>query len=664
MKLLFTKLILNFDRSFSGKSRNQIIWLISGIIFTIGLLYATAILLKFQAPSTFKEQQENHLLRYIITLFLDPGTINKSLLANRWYAIITSICGITLFTGVLISVISNMLERRVERYRTGDIRYSLSRHVVIIGFDKATAALITQLCNKHKKAHILIQSTSPTEIIRDKLHEFLNDACEKRIVIFHARRNSQEELELLNTHKALEIFILGEENEYEHDFVNIDCLKQLTEIHCRKKRKSSPIPATVLFNSQTTFAVFQLNDISKRWREHFYFRPINHQHEWAKRVLVERQYTFDDNNLTYPTLDGEGIPYDSNMQVHLVIIGMSKMGIALAIEAAHIMHFPNFCRDKSRKTKITFIDKEASCKAYSFIQQHNHFFEIAPYYFQDFNCGNGEKVFIAPSKQGEMETDFLDIEFTFINGNVESKKIRALIHEWSTDLSQSMSIACCLDDSQANLAIGLHLPDSTYTNKRPIFIQQQTSGTLLNIIRATNTEGKWNKYAHVYPFGMYENNYDVSLQCTYAAQCINFIYEYYNTNQQLPKSITTDEELVKLWYEKPIALQWSNNYSTHSIPQKLRALHINPGNCALLTEEQVDLIAQVEHNRWNIEKLLLGYRKPTEAEVCSYNKNELKIHYTHPDITPYHKLAKESQNYDKAITSGIPLIAKHFVKLQ
>ena len=41
--------------------------------------------------------------------------------------------------------------------------------------------------------------------------------------------------------------------------------------------------------------------------------------------------------------------YESEKYVHLVIVGMSRMGVALAVEAAHIAHYPNFIRDKRRK---------------------------------------------------------------------------------------------------------------------------------------------------------------------------------------------------------------------------------------------------------------------------------------------------------------------------
>ncbi len=44
-----------------------------------------------------------------------------------------------------------MLERRVERYREGDIVYPLQNHIVIIGFDN----MVPTLSSKFAMTHIM-----------------------------------------------------------------------------------------------------------------------------------------------------------------------------------------------------------------------------------------------------------------------------------------------------------------------------------------------------------------------------------------------------------------------------------------------------------------------------------------------------------------------------
>ena len=673
--MFVTKLILKFDRSFSGRGHKQFCWLLGLVFIATSLLYLLARLINFNSsPAPCCGDDENNLYRLILTIFIDPGTINEIAVSDRWFALFVAIFGLIIFTGILISIISNMLERRIERYREGDIRYSLSNHVVIIGFNRLGPSIVTQICRntRYDKCFILVQSVSPTPEIRTKLHELLTPEEEKRIVIFHARRNSDEELALLNTTKARELFILGEDNnEQGHDFINIDCLKRIVKIHKSKgENKKEPLLSSVMFENQSTFSVFQLNDISKDWRGYINFHPINYHEEWAKRIIVSRRYEHEDERIVYPPLDREGINYESEKYVHFVILGMSRMGIALGVEAAHVMHFPNFNRDKTKKTKITFISDDAEKEMNFFVGRYSHLFEIAPYFFvnlidEDKECEN--KTFEEKKeKRGQYlfkkeKENFLDIEFTFIKGDTESEKVRTLLTKWANDQEQILSIAVCLSDPPASIAMGLYLPDIIYRNNIPVFIRQRTSGTLLNIVRNTPNDGKWNKYANVYPIGMLDSCYDLDHKGKAYAMGIKYLYHHQNTYNSPPATIPSEQELEELWNEEATALQWSNYYSSYSIGPKLRSLDIEEHSfCPELTEDQIDIIAKVEHNRWNVEKLLIGYRKPTPKEEQNISRKELKNNYIHPDIRPYNELSDGSKDYDRAITKGLPLLINRF----
>ena len=673
--MFVTKLILKFDRSFSGRGHKQFCWLLGLVFIATSLFYLLARLINFNSsPAPCCGDDENNLYRLILTIFIDPGTINEIAVSDRWFALFVAIFGLIIFTGILISIISNMLERRIERYREGDIRYSLSNHVVIIGFNRLGPSIVTQICRntRYDKCFILVQSVSPTPEIRTKLHELLTPEEEKRIVIFHARRNSDEELALLNTTKARELFILGEDNnEQGHDFINIDCLKRIVKIHKSKgENKKEPLLSSVMFENQSTFSVFQLNDISKDWRGYINFHPINYHEEWAKRIIVSRRYEHEDERIVYPPLDRGGINYESEKYVHFVILGMSRMGIALGVEAAHVMHFPNFNRDKTKKTKITFISDDAEKEMNFFVGRYSHLFEIAPYFFvnlidEDKECEN--KTFEEKKeKRGQYlfkkeKENFLDIEFTFIKGDTESEKVRTLLTKWANDQEQILSIAVCLSDPPASIAMGLYLPDIIYRNNIPVFIRQRTSGTLLNIVRNTPNDGKWNKYANVYPIGMLDSCYDLDHKGKAYAMGIKYLYHHQNTYNSPPATIPSEQELEELWNEEATALQWSNYYSSYSIGPKLRSLDIEEHSfCPELTEDQIDIIAKVEHNRWNVEKLLIGYRKPTPKEEQNISRKELKNNYIHPDIRPYNELSDGSKDYDRAITKGLPLLINRF----
>ncbi|MEG1649837.1 MAG: hypothetical protein RR277_08110, partial [Rikenellaceae bacterium] len=151
---LFSKILaLHFDRSFSGKGWKQLLWLSGAIIGVFFILYAISLFFVFPEPTSSDYENNNPnaplgRLLQLICLFIDPGNINNVSPSLRWFSLVVVLIGSVLFLGMLISVLSNMLERRVERFREGYITYPLENHVVIIGFDDMVSTLIQQICTE------------------------------------------------------------------------------------------------------------------------------------------------------------------------------------------------------------------------------------------------------------------------------------------------------------------------------------------------------------------------------------------------------------------------------------------------------------------------------------------------------------------------------------
>lgn len=656
----FTRiLVFHFDRSFSGKSWRQLLWLCAVIIlvFIISYLVCRSFLDLAAGSDGFLYQ--------VISLFIDPGSVWSVTGIPRWLAVTVSVVGLILFCGLLISVLSNMLERRVERYREGDISYPMQGHVVVIGFDDMVPMLIRQICKDRRYANcfILVQSCLPTPEVRSKIHTELGAEDEKRVVILHARRDSAEDLKKLYTPQARETFLIGERGEHDHDSLNIECLRKIVDIHkqykgCAKKT------FTVLFEHQTTFAAFQVTDLSSEWRQYINFCPFNFYEEWAKKILVRGCYALGDEVIMYPLPDREPVTADSTKHVHLVIIGMSRMGVALGVEAAQLLHFPNFCKDARHQTVITFIDEVADEEMNFFRGRYRHYFEVASTTYSEVT-GEGElkETLIPPLCFRGKDADFLDVRFEFIKGRAESPAIQGLIRSWADEENALLTIAICLNYPPKSMAMGLYLPDNVYDKNIPVFIRQETSAALLAMLNSKKTEEDGHKYSHVFPFGMLSNCCDLDNRNILLAQSVNYIYEYYNQHKSLPEALPDEKVLVECWNRLPVALQWSNLYNAYSIRFKLRSLGITDYDNLQLDAGQIDCLAKVEHNRWNVEKLLLGYRKPTSAEWESMHadadlRKEYKKKMVHPDICPYNELSDESVSYDKCIAAGIPLVVK------
>jgi hypothetical protein len=126
----------------------------------------------------------------------------------------------------------------------------------------------------------------------------------------------------------------------------------------------------VMFDYQTTYSVFQFSDVSKIINETLVFIPFNRYEAWARKVFVDCVAEDHGRKIKYTPLDGfEGIKYEDDKRVHLVIVGMSKMGIAMGVQALLQLHFPNYIRNKDLKTRITFIDTNAD-KEMAFFKGH------------------------------------------------------------------------------------------------------------------------------------------------------------------------------------------------------------------------------------------------------------------------------------------------------
>lgn len=107
---------------------------------------------------------------------------------------IISLLGSVVLGGLLISTLSNIIERRVENCRNGLIHYKLSDHFVIIGADAMLPCLIRQLCQREKDCTLVIQTSKDVNEVRMELFSNLTKDEEKRIVLVHAMRDSKEEL--------------------------------------------------------------------------------------------------------------------------------------------------------------------------------------------------------------------------------------------------------------------------------------------------------------------------------------------------------------------------------------------------------------------------------------------------------------------------------------
>ena len=639
---------------FSPRGYKQVAWLFLIIIFVLGIVSALSCLFDIR----FNHGEGNGWLFHFVDQSHLTDEQNDSVVLT--WAFLISIVGSVLFSGLLISTVVNIYQTRINKIRRGEVTYKFKNHVVIIGFEKMAIGLIKQLCAVPEKSDIILLTNQKVSLVRHTLFSRLEKKFTERVVFVAGSRDSREDLEKLRIPECKEIFILGENDEYDHDSLNNECLTLISSILRRAGTKKKKKRCNVLFKYQSTYVIFQQQGLKDM--EFIDFVPFNFHESWARKVFVEGKYTTPDNQQTieYLPLDRERVTPKSKKTVHLVIIGMSRMGIAMGIEASHLAHFPNFI-EKKKKTRITFIDKNADQELTLLKGRYKHLLQEIDYSYH--NIDTGEKY------DNRDKEKFTDLEWEFIKAGVENPKIQTQIEEWSSQSDKLLTIVIAFNFPPHAIATGLYLPDKVYDNNIPILINQNISCSLLHLLESSR------KYKSVRPFGMLDNCYNMDLADDLLPMMVKYAYD--KTDYKKPAVIVDfPEDEVKENWEKwdddanISALKWSNRYNADTAYIKQRSFGFESGG--KLSRNQIELLARVEHNRWVIEKLLMGYRATTKEEDRKIKKDknkktDLKNRWVHPDIRAYDDLLEDhksinAREYDICISRSLPMMIKSYEK--
>ena len=632
-------------------------------------------------------------------LFADPGTqASAEYLGgnfSRVIGLIVSTFGSIFLSGLLISTITNVFERRADKWRTGFSYYKLKNHTVIIGSDQMVQGLVNQLCEGTTN-YIVVLTSADVEHMRNSLRATLMNKQDKsRIIVNYGHRDSENYLSAINIVQAKDVYILGDTSEFDdienfHDSLNVQCVSLIAKLCKAAGRKN--LPCHVLFDYKTTYHVFQYADLSPEITDYVDFHPFNFYDFWARKVLVAGYSKAE--NITYKPLDYKPITErDSDKFVHLIIIGMSKMGEAMALQAAHIAHFPNY---KRQKTKITFIDRNGKVEMGEFKQKCGELFKVSRSTYIDADAwlsaeeGGMHQIIEDGSRfttrygladeyshlvdKDDKDREFIDVEWQFIQGDDHNPVVQRLLEEYVSDENAVVTVAVCLNLTHVSLRTAMHLPKAYYEKNIPILVQQRKTATMVSTLNGKAFDAKKREnllYKNIMPFGMVYDCYDLHLAASVEiCKRINAVYEYYFAHGTTPSQIDASEA-DNLWNNKTITKRWSNIFAAASIPTKLRCLGIgwdmnNPCYLRALTTEEIDLLAEVEHNRWNIEELLLGYRpvkasEDREIDEDKSKKGDFKKRFIHYDIRPFKGLKVDAQGniasvYDKVIVESLPLI--------
>lgn len=485
------------------KTGSQIILLILFVAFVFVLL----VLIYYVLSPTL----DNDKLFKLFGVFSQALNVDPKLNMDRnIYDLIVSIAGAVCFGGILISTISNIIQRRVDSYTKGEVRYShLHGHNIIIGanelLEPAMRHLMLEKKGKHNKMVkkrieriTLVLTTEDAEKTRARIRK-MGVIDDNNLIIYrdnifnwthvkrkkwhfswlHSHNNSETSsnssnlnlakekynvLKQLNLSKCKQVVVIGDEPIENSDINNTNIADLIYRSSFQMKKRKRPLPIYVSYYDDAYFMCFFNKDLGV---SHVYFYPFNYYelciaNVWGYKLLYEK------NN--YPGLSN----ISEKKPLHLYILGFNVMGQEVLKAALKWAHFSN-CAIKQTKISIFTENQEAQ----------NRFLRRYP------NI-NG-KVFD------------MDIDYTI--QSPYAKETMDILEEAVCNEEERPYIVICSGNSTNNFMLATHLPAEVYRKGVPILVQFDHNSYTLQQRFHTNNK----RFDNIHFFGFHNNDIPFSL---------------------------------------------------------------------------------------------------------------------------------------------------------
>ena len=407
----------------------------------------------------------------------------------------------------------------------------------------------------------------------------------------------------------------------------------------------------LLLRSQRVLRMVQSCDFCEAVRQRLDVYPFTVAEVWSRTIR----------------LDDQPITAQSAQRAHLVVFGMNEVAEAVVIQAALTAHYPNYVTNHKLRTRITMIADDAIRRHEELTNRYPHLFDNSFYRVigpaQEGTGGACQRSFHRPRYDGERE-DFVDVEWEFVEAAPWDADLRAKLQRWATDEGRLLTVVMAHEDGNRNQSEALLLPDELFRNGVPVHV-----------------------------WGQEDCGYDVTLPLVRMAKNVNYVYdrcyaENFADDEGLhpspftphPSPLLVPAEIDRearehSWARLSGVKRLSNIYNAMTIASKMRSAGLEENEWDLfydIPQQDIELLAQVEHNRWSVEELILGFRPCTDQEQQQVEadisqKSVLKKRMVHYDLRAYNDLraddtGKSVKVYDRCICAALPLIAKAFAE--
>ena len=485
------------------------------------------------------------------------------------YGWVITLIGIVL-VALLTSFFTNFFNEVAGDYREGRSNFRFTNHIAVFGFDDAVPCMLRQLLSgEYASCWFLVLTSGNVNEARAKLMNVLTPRQLRRVVIIRGDICSAESVRRMQVGRAQEILIPGEGG---GDGQALDCLNLIAP----NVPEGMNTPCFVRFNYRATNATFQLADINEDISKHLFFVPFNVYDLWAHEIFV--------GHSAVPVEGEEPIGVHSSDHVHLVVAGMNNAAVAIGLEALRLAHYPN-----GRRSRLSFICKGAEVEMNRLKAAYPGLFGLAR--TRLCRCGVSGTEWLLPEGTEHLGGDFLDVEIEFIDADISNPSVRGYLREIASDDSVRLTAAVCLDSQEASLNEAVSLPPEVFESASQVLVYQPEGGSVASALAqgATVTALPFHKLK---PFGSTASGFDLSLLKDLLKEA---------------RSLHIDTSNGNLASKSSAAQLWSDVYSACHIRTKQRSA------CGDFQEAR-DALAKAEHNRWNVDQLLMNFRPLTKEE--------------------------------------------------
>lgn len=470
-------------------------------------------------------------------------------------------------------------------------------HHVVCGIGEKGMGVVRSLKEKNPAARVVVIDPHPD-------HHFVDECAELGVSVILDEATKPEVLAQARVALAREVIVVSPADETNVGIAmavravcagspagTVNCFVHLSDIHLRERLQK--LGSTDAGNHPAcTLGFFDVFD------------------DEARRVL------------TSLPLDGDGIAENSPLTVHLVILGFGRMGRSLALRAAKMGHFAN-----RKPLRISVIDREAERQREKFLFRYP-----------------------ALEKAGPRRQAICDLDFH--QADVESITARKLVEGWAAEPDTLMHLFVCVDDNTSAIELGLRFQEA--------LVRYPGCNLRVRIKTRSSMPGIFDNPAQAAPplrifgtveDGSCENAFRKEHNEAFArAAHKDFVSKRRRDSNRDHKGDPALEDWSKLQED----LRESNRQQADHAAIKLRAFGCEAVAMSDLlrpatqfTAREIELLAEMEHARWNAERFLAGWHYGTPSnKPLRVNEN----------LLPWADLHDSIRKYDREAVANIPVI--------